>query len=91
MALEPELAKKVLQVCLNMVITGKYRSAHAMLTPCFVHRESRCREDHSGSAGSALSACLWCAAEGHFRGEEWSGAEGAVCGPVLPSSSGRGG
>ena len=84
--------KKVLQVCLNMVITGEHSDHMASCNAdrCAVlHRESWSREDHTGPTRVSVSACVWCAAEGHFRGEERAGAEGAVRRTVLPSSCGR--
>jgi len=86
-------SKKVLQVCLNMVITGEHSDHMASCNAdrCAVlHRESWSWKDHAGPTRVSVSACVWCAAEGHFRGEERAGAEGAVRRTDCASSGGDG-
>ena len=81
-------SKKVLQVCLNMVITGGHCEVVRDLSFHLVCRESWSRQDHTGPAHRPLSACIWCAAEGLFRGEERAGAEGQVCGSLGAAGAG---
>ena len=81
-------SKKVLQVCLNMVITGGHCELVSNLSFHLVCRESWSGEDHAGPAHRPLSACVWCAAKGLLRGEERAGAEGQVCGALGAAGAG---